>query len=169
MEQDEQVEFRTLGWPANLQELALTVDFPNGMMEEISLARLSDLGGLSAQMVAQLQPLFATAFRHLWARTLGTAPITIERRQRLDDFAVGVLSPREAEVVQLILKGHSGLSISLTLKIALPTFHTVTFGGGRARFQILAASLNLYPERTIDTKYHRQKLVRFSVSIVSTK
>lgn len=130
MEQDEQVGFRTLGWPANLQELALTVDFPNGMMEEISLARLSDLGGLSAQMVAQLQPLFATAFRHLWARTLGTAPITIERRQRLDDFAVGVLSPREAEVVQLILKGHSGLSISLTLKIALPTFHTVTFGGG---------------------------------------
>jgi hypothetical protein len=108
VEQDEQVGFRTLGWPANLQELALTVDFPNGMMEEISLARPSELGRFSAQRVAQLQPflpLFATAFRHLWARTSGTAPITIVRRRRLVDFGVGVLSPREAEVVQLILKG----------------------------------------------------------------
>ncbi|AXI48845.1 LuxR family transcriptional regulator [Sulfitobacter sp. SK012] len=126
-EQKEEIGFRTRGWPENLQELALTVDFPNGMMGEISLARPSELGGFSPEMVARLQPfypLFATAFRHLWARNSDAAATPIERRPPLDDFAVGILSPREAEIVQLILKGHSSLSISLTLEIALPTVKT---------------------------------------------
>jgi DNA-binding CsgD family transcriptional regulator len=127
VEQEEEIGFRTLGWPTNLQELALTVDLPNGMMGEISLARPSNLGGFSPRMVAQLQPfipLFATAFRRLWLRHSDNATTAIKRRPPLDDFAIGVLSPREAEIVQLILKGHSSLSISLTLEIALPTVKT---------------------------------------------
>lgn len=127
LEQREEIGFRTQGWPANLQELALTVDLPNGEMGEISLARPSEFGGFSAPMVARLQsfyPLFATAFRHLWAGKSGTAASEINRRAPLEDFAVGVLSPREAEIVQLVLKGHSSLSISLKLNIALPTVKT---------------------------------------------
>lgn len=124
---EEEIGFRTRGWPANLQELALTVDLPNGMMGEISLARPSELGGFPPQVVARIQPfhpLFATAFRHLWARKSGSAVTVNERRAPLEDFAVGILSPREAEIVQLILKGHSSLSISLKLRIALPTVKT---------------------------------------------
>lgn len=127
LEQREEIGFRTRGWPANLQELALTVDLPNGMMGEISLARPSEIGGFSPQMVARLQPfypLFAIAFRHLWTRNSGNTPTAIKRRPPLDEFAIGILSPREAEIVQLVLKGHSSLSISLTLEIALPTVKT---------------------------------------------
>ena len=47
-----------------------------------------------------------------------------ERRAPLEDFAKDILSSREAEIVQLVLKGHSGPSIGLTLGIALPTVKT---------------------------------------------
>ena len=125
--QKEEIGFRTRGWPANLQELALTVDLPNGMMGEMSLAQPSELGGFEPQMVARLRPfypLFATAFRQLWARNSNNATSVNERRAPLEDFALNILSPREAEIVQLILKGHSSLSISLTLGIALATVKT---------------------------------------------
>ncbi|MEP3423342.1 LuxR C-terminal-related transcriptional regulator [Ascidiaceihabitans sp.] len=127
MAQKEEIGFRTRGWPENLQELALTVELANGMMGEMSLARPSDLGGFLPQMVARLQPfypLFATAFRQLWERHPNNTAISNERRAPLEDFANDILSFREAEIVQLILKGHSSLSISLTLSIALPTVKT---------------------------------------------
>lgn len=127
LEREEEIGFRTRGWPENLQELALTVDLPDGMMGEISLARPSELGGFSSEIIERIQPfypLFATAFRHFWARKSGNAVTANERRAPLEDFAVSILSPREAEIVQLILKGHSSLSISLKLSIALPTVKT---------------------------------------------
>ncbi len=127
LEHNEEIGFRTRGWPENLQELALTVELPNGMMGEISLARPSGLGGFPPQMVARLKPfypLFATAFRHLWARKSTNAERVSARRAPLEDFAIDVLSPREAQIVQLVLKGHSSLSVSLKLGIALPTVKT---------------------------------------------
>ena len=123
----EEIGFRTRGWPEGLQELALTVDLSNGMMGELSLARPSDLGGFEPQLVARFQPfypLFATAFRQLWAHKSNNTATLTERRAPLEDFVKDILSPREAEIVQLILKGHSSLSISLTLGIALPTVKT---------------------------------------------
>lgn len=124
---EEEIGFRTRGWPENLQELVLAVSLPNGMMGEISLAQPSQPGGFEPTMVARLQPfypLFATAFRQMWARHLNNTATLVERQAPLDDFAIDVLSPREAETVQLVLKGHSSLSISLTLGIALPTVKT---------------------------------------------
>ena len=41
-----------------------------------------------------------------------------------ESFGQSVLTSREAEVVQMILKGHSSLSISHALTIALPTVKT---------------------------------------------
>ena len=123
----EEIGFRTRGWPENLQELALTVDLPNGMMGEMSLARPSDQGGFEPHMVARLEPfypLFATAFRHLWAHASNNTATLSEGRALLEDFAKDILSPREAEIVQLVLKGHSSLSIGLTLGIAVPTVKT---------------------------------------------
>ncbi len=125
--QKEEIGFRTRGWPENLQELALTVDLPNGMMGELSLARPANLGGFKPQLVARLQPfypLFVIAFRQLWLRHPDNTAIVTKRRAPLDEFANDFLSPREAEIVQLILKGHSSLSISIMLSIALPTVKT---------------------------------------------
>ncbi|MNP83256.1 Response regulator protein TodT [compost metagenome] len=42
----------------------------------------------------------------------------------LDVFKCDALSPREHQVARMILKGHSSMSISLNLDIALPTVKT---------------------------------------------
>ncbi|SCZ73875.1 DNA-binding transcriptional regulator, CsgD family [Epibacterium ulvae] len=125
--QKEEIGFRTRGWPENLQELILAVDLPNGMMGEVSLARPSDLGGFEPTIVERFRPfypLFATSFRQMWANHSNNTAILIEPHAPLEDFAKDILSPREAETVQLILKGHSSLSISLVLGIAVPTVKT---------------------------------------------
>lgn len=123
---EEEIGYRTPGWPAGLQELALLVDLPGVAMGEISFARPAAEGGFPDGLLTRLQPflpLFSAAFRQLWSRQ-EDGPAPQEPDRALEDFARAILSPREAETVQMILKGHSSLSISLTLGIALPTVKT---------------------------------------------
>ena len=122
---EEEVGYRTPGWPRHLEELSVTVNLPEGEMGEISLARPAADGGYTPEHVARLVSfvaLFAAAFRILWH----DHPKTEDRLQPqgLGAFAADILSPREAEIVQLILQGHSSLSIGLRLGIALPTVKT---------------------------------------------
>ncbi|MCF6431146.1 LuxR C-terminal-related transcriptional regulator [Leisingera sp. MMG026] len=126
VEDAEEIGYRTPGWPAGLQELTLLAKLPEGAMGEISFARPAAEGGFPDDLLARLRPflpLFAAAFRQLWPRHRDS-PAPAEPERKLQDFARSTLSPREAETVQLILKGHSSLSISLTLGIALPTVKT---------------------------------------------
>ncbi|WP_291736557.1 helix-turn-helix transcriptional regulator [Leisingera sp. F5] len=126
VEDTEEIGYRTPGWPAGLQELTLLVALPEGAMGEISFARPAADGGFPDSLLARLRPflpLFAAAFRQLWSHHTDS-PVPAEPDRTLQDFARSTLSPREAETVQLILKGHSSLSISLTLGIALPTVKT---------------------------------------------
>lgn len=123
----EEIGYRTPGWPSGLQELAITVDLPDGAMGEISLARPSTDGGFKNEHVERLKPFYpmiATAFRQVWARELMDRGDTVQTKRQLQDFAADRLTPREAQIVQMILKGHSSLSISLTLEIAIPTVKT---------------------------------------------
>ncbi|KIC08778.1 LuxR family transcriptional regulator [Leisingera sp. ANG-M1] len=130
VEDAEEIGYRTPGWPAGLVELTLLTELPGGAMGEISFARPASEGGFPDDLLARLRPflpLFAAAFRQLWSRQASTLPASQspqEPDRKLKDFARTILSPREAEVVQMILKGHSSLSISLTLGIALPTVKT---------------------------------------------
>ena len=126
IEDEEEIGYRTSGWPVGLAELTLLVDLPDGAMGELSFARPVADGGFSDTLLAQFSPflpLFSTAFRLLWARQTRNQNADAPERV-LQDFARHILSPREAEVVQMVLKGHSSLSISLTLGIALPTVKT---------------------------------------------
>lgn len=127
IEDGEEIGYRTPGWPAGLQEMALTVDLGDGAMGELSFARPAEEGGFSSDLIDRLAPfysLFSTAFRSLWSRQSKTAIGNKPTEIVLKDFASDILSPREAEIVGLILKGHSSLSISLSLGIALPTVKT---------------------------------------------
>lgn len=122
---EEEIGYRTPGWPRHLEELSLTVDLPGGEMGEISLARPAVEGGYTAEHVARLTPyvaLFAVAFRKVWRDRPQIAETP--EPQELGAFGKDLLSPREAEIVQLILQGHSSLSIGLRLGIALPTVKT---------------------------------------------
>ncbi|WP_264214729.1 helix-turn-helix transcriptional regulator [Leisingera thetidis] len=104
-------------------ELTLLTELPGGAMGEVSFARPAADGGFPDDLLDRLRPflpLFGAAFARLWSRQApGLSAAKPERT--LEDFARNSLSPREAEIVQMILKGHSSLSISLTLGIALPT------------------------------------------------
>lgn len=123
----EEIGYRTPGWPARLQELSLTVDLDADTMGEVSFARPASQGGFPPELIAPLQPfypLFATGFRALWSRHPQNTGRPEASHPVLEGFARDLLSPREQQVVQMILKGHSSLSISLTLDIAVPTVKT---------------------------------------------
>lgn len=123
----EEIGYRTPGWPRGLQELSLTVDLGPATMGEVSFSRPSQAGGFTPDLIAQLRPfhpLFACAFRAIWSRHPQNRMPPAAPSPRLEDFAADILSPRERQVVEMILKGHSSLSISLALDIALPTVKT---------------------------------------------
>ncbi len=123
----EEVGYRTTGWPTGLQELSLTVELPKGYMGEISFARPTKDGGFTSDLTERLQPflpLFSTAFRAIWTNQHTTLQSPEKTPKQLDDFARDNLTKREAEIVHMILKGHSSLSVGLNLGIAVPTVKT---------------------------------------------
>ncbi|MFT3687632.1 response regulator transcription factor [Paenirhodobacter sp.] len=122
---DEEIGFRTPGWPEGLAEISLLTGLPGGATGEISLARPVAEGGFPDGMETVLRaflPLFDLALAALWARQGN--PGRTGHLRRLEDFGRDRLSPREAEILRMVLKGHSNLSISLTLGITIPTVKT---------------------------------------------
>jgi DNA-binding CsgD family transcriptional regulator len=123
----EEIGYRTTGWPTGLQELSFTVGLPEGFLGEISFARPAKDGGFEPNIIERLHPflpLFATAFRAIWANQHTHVQNFGSNPKRLEYFARDILTNREAEVVHMILKGHSSLSVGLNLGIAVPTVKT---------------------------------------------
>jgi DNA-binding CsgD family transcriptional regulator len=126
---DEELGYRTDGWPEGMEELILAIDLPGGEMGEISLSRIRAAGGYDDASIARLRavhPLTAAVFRRLWAGLSRSAPRAQARDldNVFEDFGRGTLTPREREVAILILKGHSSESIGHHLGIATATVKT---------------------------------------------
>ena len=51
---EEEIGYRTPGWPLGLEELVLIVDLPDKAMAEISFARLSSVGGFTPLLICLL-------------------------------------------------------------------------------------------------------------------
>ena len=127
---DEELGYRTDGWPAGMEELVLAVELPNDELAEISLYRQASLGGFSDADCAALrvvEPLIGAIFRCIWQHfkkdsKFDQPPATLDRL--LGDFGKGRLSPRECEVAHMILKGHSSESFSRNLDISITTVKT---------------------------------------------
>lgn len=120
----EEIGFRTPGWPAGLQEVSVLVDLSDGVVGEVSLAREAIEGGVKDEdldSLRQFLPLIRSAFLRVASAQPSSDAATLPIQRGFDEFGKDTLSMREAEVLQLILKGHSSLSISLQLNIALPT------------------------------------------------
>ncbi len=120
----EEIHYRTPGWPQGLQEVCVLVALEDGVVGEVSLACTATVDGIPEEDMTDLKaalPLIRLAFDRLSqnrsARQVGS-------NSALESFGQSVLTSREAEVVQMILKGHSSLSISHALTIALPTVKT---------------------------------------------
>lgn len=109
MEAEEELGFRTIGWPRRMEEIALYIDAWGGVVElgfyrsrrrnEVSAAKLRALNELSA-------PVAAAFDRHH----------VLARRNRSD--VLSVLSAREREICALLLAGCSSHAIALRLDIS---------------------------------------------------
>ena len=120
----EEIGFLTHGWPARMEELVLVQRISADVMAEISFAQPVSSGGFSESAIQVFQPflpLFAIALETIAAAAIDKSPHSSSLTFELEAFGSQVLTPRENEVVQLILKGHSGKSICNALGISMPT------------------------------------------------
>ena len=123
----EEIGYVTDSWPAGMEELVLAIELQDDKLGEISLSRAVAQGGFSDAAIAILRSqitVIGAIFRQFWqhseagAQNSAPAPLVDDM---LDRFGEDCLSPREREVAQLILKGHSGISISSHLGISQTT------------------------------------------------
>jgi DNA-binding CsgD family transcriptional regulator len=123
----EEIGFVTENWPAGMEELVLVIDLPDDRLGEISLSRAASQGGFSDYAIGVLREEIAVigaVFRQFWRRSRAgdKTPVPVTSiEDMLDRFGETRLSPREREVAQLILKGHSGVSIGARLGISETT------------------------------------------------
>ena len=126
----EEIGYVTENWPAGMEELVLAIDLPEDRLGEVSLARAVSRGGFDDRAIAVLRSqiaLIGSVFRLYWRQSLAQTPApspVASVEDMLDRFGRRRLSPREREVAQLILKGHSGQSIGARLGISETTVKT---------------------------------------------
>jgi len=125
----EEIGYVTENWPAGMEELVLAIDLPEDRLGEISLSRAASQGGFTDGAINALRDQIAVigaVFRQFWRRSCAQdqdqvpGPLS-SIDDMLDRFGEARLSPREREVAQLILKGHSGISIGARLGISETT------------------------------------------------
>jgi DNA-binding CsgD family transcriptional regulator len=127
----EEIGYLTEGWPPGREELCIAIEMPIGECAEITLSRKTVNGGFSADDIARLAlavPFLAAVFRRHWRQArfghLANSGQDSSADDTLQTFGGSLLSPREREIAQLLLRGHSTLSISLHLKISATTVKT---------------------------------------------
>jgi DNA-binding CsgD family transcriptional regulator len=168
---DEELGYRTYGWPAGMEELIVAVELPGSVLAEISLYRSSSLGGFSddeCDGLRMIEPLIGAIYRRIWQHCKKDAaqahqPAALELL--LGDFGKSRLSPRECEVAHMILKGHSSESIGRNLGISITTVKThrqnlyakLGLSTQQELFSLFLASLQEAPAALVDT---RLRLVR---------
>lgn len=123
----EEIGYLTEGWPAGREEVCVALTLPGGECAELSLSRISPSNGFSASDVkdiATVVPFLGAAFRHYWlhygART-SAEPRNTDAEDAFQKFGGKLLSPRERQLAQLLLLGHSTISAGLQLGISPTT------------------------------------------------
>jgi DNA-binding CsgD family transcriptional regulator len=111
----EELGFRTLGWPENLEEVGLYMQACGGIIE-LSFYRgrsSTPMPGRTLREFEELRAPLAAAFeRHMALARTPKSAVTVPR---------AVLSPRERQIVGLILLGYSSEAIGHRLDISLYT------------------------------------------------
>ncbi len=126
----EELGYVTNDWPQGMEEINVVVELPGRELAEISLMRPVQKGGFcdaDLRALGDIAPLIAAVYRRYWASARSriahqSTDSAIE--DAFDRFGGDILSPREREVAQLILRGHSGISIGTHLGISTTTVKT---------------------------------------------
>ncbi len=104
-------------------EIGIAVPIEPGVAIVVSITRRIDDPRFSRRekkLFETTKPVVSALAELLWAqeRPVAEAERTKKIEHAFDEFGKGYLSPREIEIVSLILKGHSSLSIGERLGIA---------------------------------------------------
>ena len=126
----EELGYLTNDWPQGMEEINVVVELPGRELAEISLMRPVRAGGFDDAdlcTLGEIAPLIGAVYRRYWASARSriahqSTDSAIE--DAFDRFGGEILSPREREVAQLILRGHSGISIGTHLGISTTTVKT---------------------------------------------
>jgi len=127
----EEIGYITEDWPEGLEEIDIAVTLEPGVVSEFSVYRSLRNRGFADEELArlgQVVPVLGALLRRYWAgygpSKLEASPPDHSVEQIFAHFGEEVLSEREREVIQLILRGHSSESIGFNLGISLGTVKT---------------------------------------------
>lgn len=127
----EEIGYVTDHWPKAMEEMNIAVSLDGGTLAEITLSRSHGGHGFCAQDVARVTTIFpaiSAVLRKYWVDFGASGSGASPPDSRVDDafinFGKPVLTDREREVAQLILRGHSSESIGYNLDISLGTVKT---------------------------------------------
>jgi DNA-binding CsgD family transcriptional regulator len=129
--ESEEIGYITEDWPQGLEEIDIAVTLAPDVVTEISVYRsLRDHGFRDDELarLSEVVPVIAALLRKYWVAHGAAGLQASPPDSRVDDafanFAKEVLTEREREVTQMILRGHSSQSICFNLGISLGTVKT---------------------------------------------
>ena len=127
----EEIGYITEDWPEGLEEIDIVVVLEPGIAIELSFYRSLRRRGFSDDELLRLSavlPVLRPLWKRFWADhgTAGVKASPLDSRvdDAFADFGKSVLTGREREVVQHILRGYSSKSICFNLGISLGTVKT---------------------------------------------
>lgn len=127
----EEIGYITEDWPEGLEEIDIAISLEPDVVSELSVYRSIRSRGFTDAELDRLSaalPLIGALLRRHWARVRARELEASPPDNRVDrifaSFGASVLTERECEVVQLILRGHSSESIGFNLGISLGTVKT---------------------------------------------
>jgi len=124
--EDEELGYRTPGWPEGQAELVVALRMPHDELIEISLSQPQEIGFSdgSIERIEAILPLLEALMLGHWEiarREVVDSPEVPILEQLIRDFGRGILTEREQQVVQFVLKGYSSTAIALSLDVSLAT------------------------------------------------
>ena len=127
----EEIGYITEDWPEGLEEIDIAVTLEADVVAELSVYRALAARGFSDRDLNRLRtvlPVIGALLRRYWqshgAADAKASPPDSRVDDAFTDFRKSVLTDREREVAQLILRGHSSESICFNLSILLGTVKT---------------------------------------------
>ena len=127
----EEIGYITEHWPVGLEEIDLSLTLEPKVVAELSIYRALSKRGFDDGELAAISaviPLIRALLRRYWREFKtagnGAAPPDTRVDDAFANFGATVLTDREREVAQLILRGHSSESICFNLGISLGTVKT---------------------------------------------